>query len=608
MNSKKEVLSAADIQRMLGVKGWPGKLVSRLALKLLEIDRVNSTQARYADYEGPDFSDKIMEEVGCTYELVGPGLDYIPEEGGFITISNHHFGSIDGMILNATVGRKRPDYKMLTTFMLSLVPNLSSAFLPVDNLSGNKSAARSVNGIRMALQHIHEGGALGFFPAGEVATWQKRDQRTAVGDKAVIEDKPWADNIIKLIRKSGFPVIPIYFEGTNSPSFHYLGKIHRRLRTARLIHELFNKKGVHVKVYIGKPVTPAEMDKFPTVEALGQYLRSRTYALEALVKPQPVKETAAVEQEPIADAVAPELIREELGRLEDRILFESGDYRCYLVPAGAIPHTMQELARLREIVFRGVGEGTGRSADTDVYDAFYQHLLLWNIPDGRIAGAYRIGIGTELMARPEGRDAFYTASLFRFREGMDAILPRSMELGRTIILPQYQRDVQPLKMLLSGLLTVAARYPEVRYMLGPASISNDFPDFYKSLIVRWFALRRKPEDVGLVAPSQPFVPDYLRVNPDHLLQACATVDDLDRLLQTLSEGRYRLPVLLRKYVSVGARLLEFNVDPLFCNSLDGFILEDLGAMPDNSYRCFSKFIDDTRLAELSRRLGRQAPE
>ena len=284
MNDKKEVLSAAEMQRMLGLKGGFGRLVSRLGMKLLEIDKVNRTWVSHADLEGPDFSDKILEVVGCTYELCGDALARIPAEGGFITISNHHFGSIDGMILNATVGRKRPDYKLLTTFMLSLIPNLSSAFLPVDNLSGNKSAARSVNGIRMALQHIAEGGPLGFFPAGEVATYQKKAARTAVGDKPVIEDKPWADNIIKLIRKSGFPVIPIYFEGTNSRSFHWLGKIHRRLRTARLIHELFNKQGVHVKVRIGMPIPAEEIQGFASVEELGRYLRSRTYALEAFVK------------------------------------------------------------------------------------------------------------------------------------------------------------------------------------------------------------------------------------------------------------------------------------------------------------------------------------
>ena len=288
MNGHKEVLSAEDLQRMLGIKGWPGKALSRLIIKVLEVDKVNRIQAKYADLEGPDFSEKVLEEVGCTYSLQEGALDRIPETGGFITISNHHFGSIDGLILNATVGRKRPDYKLLTTFLLALIPNLTSAFLPVDNISGKKSNARSVSGIRRALEHIRQDGPLGFFPAGEVATYQKKSARTTISKKPVIEDKPWADNIIKLIRKSGFPVIPIYFEGTNSLGFHLLGKIHRRLRTVRLVHEMLNKRGVHVRVYVGTPITPEEIRNFPTTEALGRYLRDRTYALQArLEDPDP---------------------------------------------------------------------------------------------------------------------------------------------------------------------------------------------------------------------------------------------------------------------------------------------------------------------------------
>jgi len=589
---------------MLGMNGWIGKAVSSLAIKVLEIDKVNRTQAKYAQFMGPDFSDKILEEVGVTYSLQEGGLDHIPAEGGFITVSNHHFGSIDGMILSATIGRKRPDYKLLTTFMLSLIPNLAPSFMPVDNISGNKSAARSVSGIRMALQHIQEGGALGFFPAGEVATYQKEGLRTAVTDKPVIEDKPWADNIIKLIRKSGFPVIPVYFDGTNSRNFHWLGKIHPRLRTVRLIHELFNKKGTHVEVRIGQPISPEEIRKFESVEELGKYLRNRTYALEASLQEQS-RNTAPVKMEPVAEPEDPALIREEIASIEDRILFEGKDYRCYLTGAEDIPHTMRELSRLREVIFRSVGEGTGKSVDTDQYDAYYKHLILWHIADGKLAGSYRMGFGPELMARPEGKDAFYTASLFTFKDKLLPYLPKAVELGRTIVAPEYQRDVQTLKLLLSGILTAAAHYPEVHYLLGPASISNDYPVFYKSLMVRYFMLHRSPEDEGLVANTHPFTEDFLRVNPDALLVSCHNVEDLDRLIQAISDGKYRLPVLLRKYISFGARVTGFNVDPMFNNSLDGFILQNLGDMPDNSFNSFSKFLTEDQIRELSVRLGRE---
>lgn len=276
---EENVLSTQSLQESLGVKGSFGHFLARAGMRLLEIDKVNQTQAKCATLEGPDFSAGILREVGVSYDLPEEQLDNIPREGGFITVSNHHFGSIDGLILSATVGKRRADYRILTTFLLALIPNLRNSFLPVDNLSGSTNA-RSVNGIRMALSHIASGGGLGLFPAGEVATWQKRKQRPSGTRFFQIQDKPWAPNIIKLIRKSGLPVVPIYFEGRNSLSFHLLGLLHRRLRTGRLVHELFNKKGTTVKVRIGKPIPPEVLAQYEVAQ-LGPWLREQCYALAA---------------------------------------------------------------------------------------------------------------------------------------------------------------------------------------------------------------------------------------------------------------------------------------------------------------------------------------
>ena len=278
MEEKTLVVSAEQMRNTLGLKGKFGLRVANGILNLLDINKVNDIQSRYPDLKGPSFSEKVLEEVGVKYELPQEDLKNIPAEGGFITISNHHFGSIDGLILNAVVGSRRPDYKLLTTFLLALIPSLKEAFLPVDNLSGGKADAKSVNGIRMALRHIADGGSIGFFPAGEVATWQHRNKRRE-GGFFTIQDKPWADNITKLIKRSGLPVVPIYFEGTNSKTFHRLGLIHPRLRTVRLIHELFNKQGTTVKVRIGRPILPEELEG-REISELSWYLRSRCYALK----------------------------------------------------------------------------------------------------------------------------------------------------------------------------------------------------------------------------------------------------------------------------------------------------------------------------------------
>lgn len=244
--------------------------------------------------------------------------------------------------------------------------------------------------------------------------------------------------------------------------------------------------------------------------------------------------------------------------LEDvGVRYELPEGQLDRIPAD-IPHTLRELARLREIVFRAVGEGSGNALDTDIYDTYYKHLIVWNVPKQEIAGAYRIGFGDEVMARAEKENAFYTSTLFQFQKDLLPYLPKAMELGRTI---------------------------------GPVSTTNDLPLFYKSLayhfILKHYSL---PEADQLIRPTHPLHPDFLRVDPDQLLVNCHSVDDLDRLVCTLSDGRFRLPVLLRKYISFGANILDFNLDPDFNDCVDGFVLLDFKNAPENTFRAFSRFL------------------
>ena len=597
MGKQKEMLSKQDLQRALGLKGWVGRCLTSLVYKVLEVDKVNRTQARSAHLMGPDFAASILQDVGVTYDVPEQELDFIPSEGGFITVSNHHFGALDGLILCDTVGRRREDYKILTTFMLSLIPNLTANFLPVNNLGG-KNDTRSINSIRMALQHIQDGGALGLFPAGEVGTYQKKERLTAVTDHPVVEDKPWAPNMIRLIQKSGLPVVPIYFDGGNSANFHFLGKIHPRLRTVRLVHELFNKRGTHIKVRIGRPVTPEEMARLGSAEAVGAYLRNLTYALEVNCI-QEEKRADVMEMEPIREAVEPALMKAELEKNRKDLLFECGNFRCYFSHAEDIPNTLTEITRLREVVFRSVGEGSGKSRDTDIYDTYYRHLFLWDTEKEQIAGAYRIGVGPEVLTHPEG---FYTQSLVDFEKDLSPYLPKVLELGRSFLAPDYRKEVLPLKLLLSGILTASCQCEGAEYTMGPVSVSGDFPTFYKSLIFHYFQKNHCVENASqLVRPRTPFKTDFLRVNPDGLLTGCKSVEDLDRLLQYLSGGTFRLPVLFRKYASLGARYVAFNVDTEF-NTLDAFILQWLGDMPENSFHSFSRFLEPEQVEALQERL------
>ena len=340
------------------------------------------------------------------------------------------------------------------------------------------------------------------------------------------------------------------------------------------------------EVRIGTPV-PADDRARLDVPQLQRYLAARCQALAAQCQPAPAAEATEFTT-PLADPIPPEIIREEMAALPaDRILFEDGDYRVCLLRMDDAPHLMYELFRLREEVFRSVGEGTGRPIDTDVYDHDYYHLILWNVPNGEIAGSYRLGSCKEMMAAHGGIQGLYTASLYRYSEEAAPLLSRCMELGRAFVACKYQREIHPLRLLLAGLSVSTLRFPEAEYCLGPVSISNDYPHFYKSLAVR-FLQREFPLEGAerYVSAPHPFVPDFLSVCPDDLMQLVPSgdMDRFDRLMSALSDGQYRLPVLVRKYFSCSACLLCFNIDPDFKDSLDGLILLRMSEFPPLTLR------------------------
>jgi len=221
-------------------------------------------------------------------------------------------------------------------------------------------------------------------------------------------------------------------------------------------------------------------------------------------------------------------------------------------------------------------------------------MILWHIADGQIVGAYRLGFGPEIMKEHGGVPGFYSSTLVRYGEKAPSLLSRSLELGRSFIVQKYQRDIHPLRLLLTGLAVCTLKCPEMEYYSGPVSISNDVPHFYKSLITHY--LKRDypfPDAERVAVPTHPFTPDFLRVDPDGLLQVPdGNIDLFDRLLSALSDGKYRLPVLVRKYFSCSARLVLFNVDPDFCDSLDGLIFLKYSDFPQKTIRAILRGLPD----------------
>ena len=244
---------------------------------------------------------------------------------------------------------------------------------------------------------------------------------------------------------------------------------------------------------------------------------------------------------------------------------------------------MHELGRLREEAFRYIGEGTGKSLDTDEYDRHYKHLILWDNKKQQVVGAYRLGFGNEIM-RDKGIKGFYVNSLFKFDESFGETLKKTIELGRSFVTVEYQREVLPLMLLLRGLAGVVTRNPEMEHFIGPVSISSWYPKFYQSMIVKYVTEKHpvNGELAHVANPTTPFHPDFLKVDPDVLLRDYMdSVDKFDKFMFRLSNNAYRMPTLFKKYLKLNAKFLCFNVDPDFNDTLDALLFLTFTDFPEN---------------------------
>ena len=570
----RKVVTNSDLKNAFGMKGFFGTCVAGMAYGYMRLGKINRLFDGAADYQGREFADHLIENMGITIEVSPEQLENIPKEGGFMVVSNHPFGGIEGVMLLSAIGKVRPDFKLMANFILSHIPNLKECFFSVNPFEKNPEWKSSVGGIKGAIQHVAEGHGLGIFPAGEVSRYHGHD---------FPEDLPWSNSIARIIKNAGVPVIPVFWEGRNSRLFYAVDKIHPMMGTARLTKELINKHDSHIILQIGKPILPAEVATYEKPADLAAYLRSRSYALEANIKkaqPNTINEKWA----PVEPPRDRQLLIQELEAIRDKsLLFSAANYDCFLADYQEIPNLMHELGRLREEAFRFIGEGTGKSLDTDEFDPHYKHLILWDNKKQQVVGAYRLGFGNEIMAS-KGIKGFYVSTLFKFDPSFEETLKKTIELGRSFVTVEYQREVLSLVLLLRGLAVVVIKNPEIEHFIGPVSISSWYPKFYQSMIVHYVTEKHpvNPELAHVVQPTTPFHPDFLKVDPEVLMKmSMESVDKFDKFMFRLSNGEYRLPTLFKKYLKLNAKFLCFNVDPDFNDTLDALLFLTFTDFPEN---------------------------
>ena len=543
------------------------------------------------------FVDVALRELQVQLDLPPFEEENIPATGPVVIPANHPYGGLDGLTAIATIGRRRRDLRILTNPDLAQLDGLGSLMIPVDPFGGAKAKRANVAGMRKAVRWIEDGGALLIFPAGEVSHLHLRTLS--------ITDPPWSATAARLIRLSGAPVVPMYFGGANSALFQLAGMVHPRLRTLLLPHELGNKLGARVSIRLGPPLAAAKLAAFETDEQLAAHLRLKTYLL-AGAKSTPAHRrgppTTERALEPIAPAVDPERLSCEIETLPpEMLLVSSGRMRVYCAPTSRIPWTLQELGRLRELTFRAVGEGTGRSADIDVFDDYYEHLFIWNTETREIVGAYRLG-RTDAISRRFGKRGLYTSTLFDYNELFIKLLGPALELGRSFVRAEYQKSFASLMLLWKGIGEYVSRNPRYCRLIGPVSISNDYRPLSRELLVGFLRKRNfDPLAPTVVRPKRPFRRHFsLRSVGGH--KTLVDIDTLSTVVADLEPDGKGAPVLLRQYLKLGGRMLGFNVDPEFGNALDCLVLVDLRKTDPRVLRKYMSDAGWERFSQAHKRL------
>jgi putative hemolysin len=560
-------MSMINVQQML-VDRYPAflskpDLITRPTVaflkKLLRERELNILFADCAHLEGLEFVDKVLEDFNFSYSVVGREKENIPVEGRVVIVANHPLGILDGLALIKMVSEVRQDVRIVANDILMQVKPLQNLLLPVINLGGG-SNKDNIDAIDAALANEE---AVIVFPSGEVSR---------VGPTG-IRDGRWHAGFLRFAERAKASVLPVYLGGKNSALFYTLSMIFKPLSTLMLVREMFEQKTMTLPIRIGELIAWQEIADLdvPREEKIKRINR-QVYGVNSNRAPMLKTERSIAHPESTIS------VRKQLQDAE--LLGETRDGKqIYLFDYQRNSPVMRELGRLREATFRRVGEGTGMRRDLDQYDTYYRHLVLWDDNDLQIAGAYRIGEVANIL-HSRGVGGLYTSSLFAFSDKMlsENVLPQALEMGRSFVQPRYW-GMRSLDYLWYGIGAYVKRHPEIRYLLGPVSISDAYPREAKNLLVHFYRHYFGDETVMALARDRFVISEQDSAAQLRVFSGDDYELDFRTLKLKLGKHNVSVPTLYKQYTETyepgGVKFLDFNIDQKFSNCVDGLVLADL---------------------------------
>ena len=539
------------------------KSLFKIAKKIVHEDSINQFLGENSHLKGFEFVDAVLDYFDFDYTVSNSDLQNIPPHGKVVIIANHPLGGLDALCLLRLVSQVRKDVKIVANDFLSGFDALNSLFIPIDNYK-TKQAKEDIKKIYEALNNEQ---ALIIFPAGEVS------RATPKG----IKDSAWQKGFLTFAKHSNSPILPIFLDGKNSKTFYTMSLINKTFSTLLLSNEMFNKKSKRINIKIGEiipneNITPKGIDK----EIIVKLYKKHLYALKN------GKKSFFQTQSAIAHPVRKEDLIKELK--SSTLIGQTADgKKIYLYDYVEDSVVLKELGRLREISFRKVGEGVNKKRDTDKYDIYYQHIILWDENDLEIVGSYRIG-NSNFIFKEIGVKGFYSNNLFKYNEEFTPYLKNSIELGRSFVQPKYW-GTRALDYLWFGIGAYLRKNPNIKYMFGPVSLSSSLPTIAKDMIIFYYSHYYEDKN-DLVEARTP----YQYANNINDIKSLFKLDDkrsdFKFLKSTLSNIGVSVPTLYKQYTEIceedGVKFLDFNIDHNFADCVDGFILVDIAKIKEST--------------------------
>ncbi len=541
--------------------------------KVLHIRDVNNFLEMHKDDYGIQFIDELFEQFNFSYRISNKDAKKIPAEERVVIVANHPIGSLDSLALMSAVYNVRQDIKIVANDVLSIISQLDEFMLPF-NLESAGVQRQNIQAISYALQNEK---AVIMFPAGEVSRLRFYH----------IVDGKWNKGAVHFAKKFNSPILPVFIQAKNSILFYATSALNKHFSRLLLAHELFNKRNKVINLKIGDPIpAKAFTSNFINPKMQTKLLKKHVYKLAR--REQGIYST----EKNIIHPVDVKCIFKEIQNAQT-LGITKDKKRIILTDNDNSPNVLKEIARLREITFRSVGEGSGKKLDIDKFDKYYKHIVVWDDEQLEIIGSYRIGIGAEILEQ-FGEKGFYTSTLFKFSQNFtEEYLNKSIELGRSFVQKKFWNS-NALNYLWMGIGSFLAKHDNVKYMFGPVSISNSYPEEAKKMLVyfynKWFGSVN-----NLVESKNRFkVPEKDLADYQNTFNADEYKKDFLILKKLIRPFGFTVPVLYKHYTELcdndGVKFLDFGVDTDFENCIDGLIFVEVDKVKpekqDRYINCF----------------------